>query len=415
MGRRKENAMAAPKEDDTTVYPDWLKARKDFQSHFPRFSPSPATEKDRVKLAMSKRGAQRNATDVQCVAKWIQQIPTMKNLNMSQASEIARVCRLVTFSVGEFVFRQHEPGDACYMILSGTIDVVVNDEVVGTLVEGASFGEVALEVQGRGRTAGAFTSLDVELLMIKAEDYKRTISRYQANRKKLVMKWLRKEVELLSELSEQKLKFFESISIDVTLKAGDVLYTEGDAVGAVYFIKSGIVRMEKNIINRRKHRRPSSKNSWITQIYKSYTRIGVSKENPSDFFGNELFLQMPARIHTAIAQTDVHLIAINKMDCTTFFFQGKSIEKMAEKYYKLQKKFEKAKKAYFEAALQIKPVDEREKEQIEQVETAPLIMKPRFPKNNGSPAFQFPCLVRGREIASHPLVRQAQLLALPSE
>ena len=403
--------MARLENDPNEVFPEWLTERGDFQQCFPRFGKDPVAEEDRVRLAIGKLISQRNTVDIQALSKWILQIPTMQNLNYTEAGEIARLCRCVRVPADEFVFRQNDPGDACYIIFSGTVDIVSNNEKVASLTKGSSFGEVALEVQGRGRTAGIQAQTDVELLQIRSDDYKRTLQRYHANRKKMVMKWLRREVRLLSELSEHKLKYFETVSVDVTVKKGDVIYHEGDEVGALYFIKSGDVEIRKNVIYNRRHRRPSSRRSWSVQVYKTTESVNVSNEGPSDFFGAELFLQIPFRGHTAIARSDAHLIAINKLDCTSFLFQGKSIEKMAEKYFRLNEQCEIQGRAKL-AELKNKAETKGKVVHREEDDGLPLIMLPKFPKDHGTPMYQFPCLMRSDQEAKHPLVRQIQAKAV---
>ena len=153
---------------------------------------------------------------------------------------------------------------------------------------------------------------DLGLIRIPSDDYKRILQRFHLNRRTAVMKWLRREIPILSDFSEHKLKFFESVSVDVVVKKGDIIYTEGDEIGAIYFIKEGSVRLDKHVTYQRHHRHPSTLHSWSTSVHKIRNTIELSLQKAGDFFGVELFLQHTARTHTAVAETGTHLIAINK-------------------------------------------------------------------------------------------------------
>ena len=219
-------------------------ARKDFQTFFPRFGNRLLTEDEKLRYAAQKDPDLRHGVDIQMLSKWLVNIPSMKNLNVNQASEIAKRMRWLKAAPHQFIFRQGDVGDACYVIVSGEVDIVVNNERVGVLSKSMNFGEVALEVEGAKRTADICANeKGAELLMIRAEDYHKNVFRYQTRRRKDITKWLRSEVSVFRDFSDNKLRYFESVSLDLHLQPGSTLYHEGDEIGAVYFVKSGMYRV----------------------------------------------------------------------------------------------------------------------------------------------------------------------------
>jgi hypothetical protein len=109
-----------------------------------------------------------------------------------------------------------------------------------------NFGEVALEQEDALRTADiqVTESGQADLLLIRAEDYQKNVYRYQSKRRKKLTKWLRTEVSIFRDFSDNKLRYFESVSIDLFLHPGNCVYMEGEPVGALYVVKSGTKEKE---------------------------------------------------------------------------------------------------------------------------------------------------------------------------
>jgi CRP/FNR family cyclic AMP-dependent transcriptional regulator len=54
----------------------------------------------------------------------------------------------LAFRPGEIIFAQGQPGDLMYVVISGAVDIVVNDIVIHTVREDGIFGEMALIDKG---------------------------------------------------------------------------------------------------------------------------------------------------------------------------------------------------------------------------------------------------------------------------
>ncbi|TNF29226.1 MAG: cyclic nucleotide-binding domain-containing protein [Deltaproteobacteria bacterium] len=67
---------------------------------------------------------------------------------------VADACEHVTFAADDIIFTVGDPGDAFYVVLDGTVEIVREDRVLTTLGPLSCFGEVAL-VDGSTRTAAA--------------------------------------------------------------------------------------------------------------------------------------------------------------------------------------------------------------------------------------------------------------------
>ncbi|OQR94679.1 hypothetical protein ACHHYP_00964 [Achlya hypogyna] len=402
-------ASAEHLQDAATIFPRWLVERKDFQTFFPRFSNKVVLEDDKLRMAAQKDPDARNGIDVQLLSKWLVNVPALKSLNVLQAGELAKRMRWASIPPNDFVFHKGDIGDACYILVTGEVYVMLNNERVGTLKKGMSFGEVALELEDARRTADIQASeKGAELLVIRGEDYQKNVFRYQARRRKKLTKWLRNEISVFRDFSDNKLRYFESVSIDLFLHPGNRVYMEGEEVGALYFIKSGSISLEKNVMFETKHRRPATVNSWVVQSHKTNVQVPCFLVEPAGCFGMEYFMQIPTRSHTAVVLSDTHLVAINKVDCasTMHTFSVKAVDRLCEKYRDIWNA------TLTSTQKQVKAYNRHQKHShtiVPQGANSPIFVKQRHPHTKeGHPNYQFPSLERAAWTANNAVVAKAQ-------
>ncbi len=85
-----------------------------------------------------------------------------------------------TFRPGQYIFREGEIGDLAYVVCFGKVEIVKKRDgqevVLGTLGEGAMFGEMAL-IDNEPRMASArATDGNVELLVVARDTFQRKLS-----------------------------------------------------------------------------------------------------------------------------------------------------------------------------------------------------------------------------------------------
>lgn len=86
---------------------------------------------------------------------------------------VAEISRKVSYRVGQYVFREGEPGDALFLIIGGKVrisrDVAgMGEEALAILGEGDAFGEMSL-IDESPRSADARVHESCDLLVIKKE------------------------------------------------------------------------------------------------------------------------------------------------------------------------------------------------------------------------------------------------------
>jgi CRP-like cAMP-binding protein len=74
----------------------------------------------------------------------------------------------------QFLFEQNDVGTTFYVVLTGSVQVIVQGNRVAILEEGAAFGEMSL-VRGEPRAAGIKCADNCEFMMIAKKDYDRIL------------------------------------------------------------------------------------------------------------------------------------------------------------------------------------------------------------------------------------------------
>ena len=107
-------------------------------------------------------------------AELLAQTPLFKLMDNDERADLERVLERRTMPAGEKIFTLGEPGDALFIVGSGSVELFVKDNagakiVLTTCTRGEVFGELSL-FDGGARTANALCSEETELFVLDRED-----------------------------------------------------------------------------------------------------------------------------------------------------------------------------------------------------------------------------------------------------
>lgn len=104
-------------------------------------------------------------------------------LQPSQLKLLAFTSQRLTFTEGDMLFSQNDSGDAAYVVLRGTAEVIVkingSDVVVATLAENSIIGEIAI-LCDVPRTASVRAATRLETLCIEKEQLLKLLKEFPA-------------------------------------------------------------------------------------------------------------------------------------------------------------------------------------------------------------------------------------------
>lgn len=125
-------------------------------------------------------------------------VPLFSACSDAELAEIDRVADEVHLEAGRTVMRQGDLGQELAVVISGTVEVERNGEVIATLGPGSYFGEIAL-LESRTRTANVRAVTDVVLEVID----RRGVNTLLDDMPKLSRSMLAGVVQRLTELEER--------------------------------------------------------------------------------------------------------------------------------------------------------------------------------------------------------------------
>lgn len=140
------------------------------------------------------------------------------------------------------------------MILSGRVGLYINTNKEGKirlssiaeLKEGDCFGESAL-LYGAKHTASAITTTNVELMVLKKEDYDHEFKGDEMLIQEKIIKYFKKQA-IFQQIPEDKLDFIvKKTKRPIEYKTSDVIIKQGSPSDAFYFIAKGWAKAVKRV------------------------------------------------------------------------------------------------------------------------------------------------------------------------
>jgi len=115
---------------------------------------------------------------------FLQKVDMFEHLTVSELQKIAQITETDHYNDEEYLFRQGDPGNYAYIVVSGAVEIFFEPsrgrvQPLTTVGEGACFGEMAL-LDGEPRSAGARTVSECMLSRISRNDFIHILHQYPA-------------------------------------------------------------------------------------------------------------------------------------------------------------------------------------------------------------------------------------------
>uniref|UniRef100_A0A8C2Z257 cAMP-dependent protein kinase type I-alpha regulatory subunit n=1 Tax=Cyclopterus lumpus TaxID=8103 RepID=A0A8C2Z257_CYCLU len=214
------------------------------------------------------------------LAKAMERNVLFAHLDDNERSDIFDAMFSVNCIAGETVIQQGDEGDNFYVIDLGEMDVYVNNELVTSIGEGGSFGELAL-IYGTPRAASVRARSNVKLWGIDRDSYRRILMGSTLRKRKMYEEFLSK-VSILESLDKwERLTVADALET-VQFQDGQEIVVQGEP-GEEFFI---ILEGTAAVLQRR------SEDEEFVEV----GRLG-----PSDYFGEIALLMNRPRAATVVA------------------------------------------------------------------------------------------------------------------
>ncbi|KAK7591078.1 hypothetical protein V9T40_002691 [Parthenolecanium corni] len=292
----KEQAQSAKKQEAVT--PDEQEDLSPLPSHCQQppssrrrgaISAEPVSEEDATSYV--KKVVPKDYKTMAALAKAIAKNVLFSHLDENERSDIFDAMFPVTFLAGETIIQQGDEGDNFYVIDQGEVEFYVNNELVTTVGEGASFGELAL-IYGTPRAATVRAKTNVKLWGIDRDSYRRILMGSTIRKRKMYDEFLSR-VSILESLDKwERLTVADALE-PVSFVDGETIVRQGEPGDDFYIIVDG------------------------TALVLQYKTEGdkpmeVGRLEPSDYFGEIALLLDRPRAATVVAKGPLKCVKLDR-------------------------------------------------------------------------------------------------------
>jgi cAMP-dependent protein kinase regulator len=158
-------------------------------------------------------------------------------LEADQRQEVIDIMQQKQFRAGDYVIKQGDVGDFFYIVSQGTLDCLVDDEVVTQYQRGGSFGELAL-MYNAPRAATIRATSDGLLWALDRISFRSILMDSNAKKRKLHEEFLR-SVRLFKSLEVAEIHKIADALEPVSFVDGQVVLKQGDVGDNFYLIEKG--------------------------------------------------------------------------------------------------------------------------------------------------------------------------------
>ena len=230
---------------------------------------------------------------------FLKEIPLFAELKEEDLTELCKHIKLRRFMKNSPIVRQGDAGDNFYTIVSGKAKIVVTgnngvEKTLGTLSTGDSFGETALIEKGP-RTASIITLSQTAVFEINREGFEKFLASNTENREKITGKIRLGKMLLASSvfsfMSQKQISYLIKNLKPEKIKAGTVVFKQGDEGNKFYLIQEGNIHLER--------------------FDNSLKTLDIILK-PGNFFGEMALVKNIPRTATAEAVSDSLLFTLDK-------------------------------------------------------------------------------------------------------
>lgn len=194
-------------------------------------SAEPFSEEDATSYV--KKVVPKDYKTMAALSKAISKNILFAHLDDNERSDIFDAMFPVIHCAGEVIIKQGDEGDNFYIIDTGEVAVYVNNDLVTTISDGGSFGELAL-IYGQLRAATVKAKTDVKLWAIDRDTYRRILMGSTIRKRDMYQEFLSK-VSILESLDKwERLTVADSLE-PVQFEDGQKIVVQGEH-GEDFFI-----------------------------------------------------------------------------------------------------------------------------------------------------------------------------------
>ena len=181
----------------------------------------------------------KTAKDIELIEKFFEKHFIFNTLTEEHKKLVIDAMKMYVLNSGQIIFRQNQPGNNFFIVASGILEVIINDERKNTINEGQGFGELAL-MHDTPRTATVRTLTPTHLWGLDRDTFKKLIEdlnvmNYQENKAFI------ESVPVFASLNQSQKDALVGSLNTLNFPPGQIIVKEGDIGDLLYIVKEGSV------------------------------------------------------------------------------------------------------------------------------------------------------------------------------
>ncbi|XP_014368937.2 cAMP-dependent protein kinase type I regulatory subunit [Papilio machaon] len=262
-------------------------------------SAEPVTEEDATSYV--KKVVPKDYKTMGALSRAIASNVLFTHLDESERADMFDAMFPVQCLQGETVIRQGDEGDNFYIIDSGEVEVLVNGELVTTIGEGGSFGELAL-IYGTPRAATVRARSRLKLWGLDRDSYRRILMGSTIRKRRMYDEFLSR-VSILESLEKwERLTVADALE-PVSFNDGETIVRQGEPGNDFYIIVEGtaVVLQQRGLGGEGEGGSESAGEA-----------VEVGRLGPSDYFGEIALLLDRPRAATVRASGSLKCVKLDR-------------------------------------------------------------------------------------------------------
>jgi CRP-like cAMP-binding protein len=303
-----------------TMFPSWLKERKDFQDTIRKFDNIDLIDLGKV---CEKPPNQRTAIEKKALIDWSKDTVFFAKVSKRTLGAVCDKFVTVYFRAGDLILQEGTPGSELYIIVKGRVEVIKDgsDKPVAILSAKNVVGEHSMFTQ-TPRIATIIARTDVVALSLSREDYEAFISKMRQKEKYINLEFLR-SIPIFREWQITKLNLLATNIFTVQYPKDRMIYNFEESPVNFYIVKEGCVYLEIIIRRQDGNRWPVGAKEWeVSTTTKEYVK-NIKVCNKGDYFGEKEMLMARKRDTRAVSKSDKTVLLVLNADMFDIIFTHK--------------------------------------------------------------------------------------------
>ena len=255
-----------------------------------QFFDSMQSEKSQFKI-ISKSNKSLNDKDL--ILKCFKKKHYLSTLNENSLIEIVKEMSSCEIKQNEIIFKQGDIGNHFFFVKTGTIHLIVNNEVVKEVKEGESFGELAL-LYKTTRSCSAVAETDCFLYFLERKTFNKIMEFLSKQNSDKIDEFIKKN-NFFKNFEINEKNYINSLLIPEMIERNTPIFLQNQQADCVFFIEKGEVRLY-------------------------HDKKLICKKKESEYFGEDSILNNGIRNCLAIAHSNCQLYVL---PLSTFKEMGK--------------------------------------------------------------------------------------------